>query len=71
MSSSGCTHLDQIRVTALPEPIAGCEECLKTGDQWAHLRVCRTCGLVSCCDSSPNQHASKHAARSPPDRRRG
>jgi uncharacterized UBP type Zn finger protein len=27
-----------------------------------HLRECLTCGHVSCCDSSPNQHASKHAA---------
>ena len=29
-----------------------------------HLRVCRSCGHVACCDSSPNQHASKHAAAS-------
>jgi hypothetical protein len=32
-----CTHLDQILVTELPEPIVGCEECLKTGDRWVHL----------------------------------
>lgn len=38
-----------------------CEECVKTGSQWLHLRVCQTCGAVLCCDSSPNQHASKHA----------
>jgi hypothetical protein len=56
-----CTHLDQILLPR-PEQVAGCEECLKTGDQWLHLRVCRTCGKVGCCDSSPNQHASKHAA---------
>jgi len=56
-----CRHLDQIRVER-PEDVAGCEECLKTGGRWVHLRVCRTCGLVGCCDSSPNQHASKHAA---------
>ncbi len=31
------------------------------GANWVHLRVCMTCGRVGCCDSSPNQHASKHA----------
>jgi uncharacterized UBP type Zn finger protein len=59
--ASVCTHLDQIRVTALPGPIAGCEECLKTGSRWLHLRMCMTCGKVGCCDSSPNRHASRHA----------
>jgi hypothetical protein len=56
-----CTHLDQIEVER-PEDVAGCEECLRIGSTWVHLRVCRSCGLVACCDSSPNQHASKHAA---------
>jgi uncharacterized UBP type Zn finger protein len=55
-----CDHLDQI-TAAVPESFEGCEECLKTGDRWVHLRVCRSCGKVGCCDSSPNQHASKHA----------
>ena len=58
-----CSHLDQIEVTELPEPIAGCEECLKTGDRWVHLRMCQICGKIGCCDSSPNRHASKHAAQ--------
>ena len=56
-----CTHLDQILITELPENIAGCEECLKTGDRWLHLRMCETCGKIGCCDSSPNRHASRHA----------
>ena len=56
-----CTHLDQVEVTELPESVAGCEECLKTGDPWLHLRICHECGHVSCCDSSPNRHASRHA----------
>jgi hypothetical protein len=60
---STCTHLDQIEVPR-PQHVEGCEECMKTGDTWVHLRVCRTCGLVACCDSSPNQHASRHAAAS-------
>jgi hypothetical protein len=58
----GCTHLDSIRITTLPAPIAGCEECLKTGGRWVHLRMCMTCGQIGCCDSSPNRHASRHAA---------
>ena len=38
----------------------GCEECLKTGDWWVHLRLCRSCGHVGCCDDSPNRHARAH-----------
>jgi hypothetical protein len=38
-----------------------CEECLKTGSQWVHLRTCQSCGVTLCCDSSPNRHASHHA----------
>jgi uncharacterized UBP type Zn finger protein len=57
-----CTHLDQI-VVPRPEQVAGCQDCLEIGGTWLHLRVCRTCGRVGCCDSSPNRHASKHARR--------
>ena len=57
-----CTHLDQIKLTELPAPIAGCEECLKIDSLWLHLRMCMTCGKIGCCDSSPNKHASRHAA---------
>jgi uncharacterized UBP type Zn finger protein len=39
---------------------AGCGECLKMGDGWVHLRLCRTCGHVGCCDDSKNKHATKH-----------
>ncbi len=56
-----CTHLDLIRMTELPASIAGCEECLKMGSLWVHLRMCETCGEIGCCDSSPNKHASRHA----------
>jgi hypothetical protein len=38
-----------------------CEECIKTGDEWVHLRMCQTCGVTLCCDASPNQHMTKHA----------
>ncbi len=57
--ASKCTHLDQIQVEP-PEQYAGCEECLKTGDSWVHLRLCLTCGKVGCCDDSPNRHATAH-----------
>ncbi len=54
-----CSHLAMIRdVTPSAE---GCEECLKIGGTWVHLRLCLTCGKVGCCDSSPNKHASAHA----------
>ena len=53
-----CAHLDQIRDVEPSAP--GCEECLKTGDTWVHLRECLSCGHVGCCDSSPNRHATKH-----------
>jgi uncharacterized UBP type Zn finger protein len=39
----------------------GCEECLKSGDSWVHLRLCLSCGHVGCCDSSKNKHATKHS----------
>jgi hypothetical protein len=58
---AACTHLDQVQLLDLPDEIAGCEECLKTGDRWMHLRMCQTCGVILCCDSSPNRHASRHA----------
>ena len=59
--SATCTHLDRIEITELPENIAGCEDCLKTGSTWVHLRMCQTCGHIGCCDSSPNRHATAHA----------
>jgi hypothetical protein len=40
----------------------GCVECLDGGGWWFHLRRCAECGHIGCCDSSPAQHASKHAA---------
>src|SRR5712675_2112096 len=53
-----CTHLDQIKeVTPSAD---GCEDCLRIGSTWVHLRLCMICGHVGCCDSSPNKHATKH-----------
>ena len=56
-----CTHLDLVQITELPESVKGCEECLKVGDPWLHLRICLVCGKVGCCDDSPNKHATAHA----------
>jgi hypothetical protein len=42
----------------------GCVECLATHGWWLHLRRCAACGHIGCCDSSPSQHASKHAESS-------
>ncbi len=41
-----------------------CEDCVKMGASWVHLRTCQACGGTRCCDSSPNRHASRHAAAS-------
>ncbi len=54
-------HVESARIRELPDPVRGCEECLKTGDSWVHLRMCLTCGKIGCCDSSPNRHASRHS----------
>ena len=58
VSKAECGHLDQIQ-PVFPSA-AGCEDCLRTGDSWVHLRICMTCGHMGCCDSSPNRHATKH-----------
>ena len=57
---AACTHLDQIRVLELPERVDGCEDCLREGGVWLHLRICLTCGHVGCCDDSPSRHATAH-----------
>ena len=57
--SKTCTHFNTAIREVTPSAL-GCEECLKTGDIWLHLRLCRTCGHVGCCDQSPNRHATAH-----------
>ena len=56
--SKSCTHLSTI-VDVTPSAL-GCEDCLKIGQAWVHLRLCRACGHVGCCDNSPGRHATKH-----------
>jgi len=50
-------------INSLAKPSGtGCVECLATDGWWLHLRRCAECGHIGCCDTSPNQHASKHNA---------
>ena len=57
--SQTCSHLDQVDAGASPSS-TGCEDGLRTGGRWVHLRMCLSCGHVGCCDSSPNKHATAH-----------
>ena len=56
----GCAHIGGIKTLKHARQHV-CEECVKTGAQWVHLRTCQSCGSTLCCDSSPNKHATKHA----------
>ncbi len=58
--SSPCGHVTDSMPRTVQRPAAGCEECLKIGSGWVHLRICLTCGHVGCCDDSPNRHATAH-----------
>jgi uncharacterized UBP type Zn finger protein len=58
--STNCEHYATVNLSVEPGTREGCEECLKTGDSWVHLRLCLTCGHVGCCDNSKNKHATKH-----------
>jgi len=53
-----CTHTNQIKFRETDKRV--CDECVKMGDRWVHLRMCLVCGNVACCDSSKNKHATKH-----------
>ena len=53
-----CSHSNLVK--SVTPSAKGCEGCLKIGDEWVHLRLCLVCGHVGCCDSSKNQHATKH-----------
>ena len=60
MSAAACAHLGAI-TTVKHAKHHECEECVKIGSTWVHLRTCQECGHTHCCDSSPNRHATKHA----------
>ena len=58
-----CTHWEGL--SPVTPSSAGCEDCLRIGGQWVHLRLCIHCGHVACCDQSPNRHATAHAHARP------
>jgi hypothetical protein len=58
-----CAHLRAITDIKTAKELV-CEECVKHGWTWVHLRTCQTCGVTLCCDSSPHKHASQHAHKS-------
>ncbi|MET0412003.1 MAG: UBP-type zinc finger domain-containing protein [Polyangiaceae bacterium] len=60
MADDVCSHLQAIEEIKLAKERV-CEDCVKVGGRWVHLRTCQTCGATRCCDDSPMQHASKHA----------
>lgn len=60
MANNSCAHIKAIGTVKTPKK-RECEECVKIGSRWVHLRVCQDDGGTRCCDSSPNKHASKHA----------
>ena len=60
MTATACSHITAIE-KVVHAKAHQCDECVKIGARWVHLRTCQTCGVTLCCDSSPNRHASKHA----------
>ena len=58
LKDEACGHLEMIQ--GVTPSADGCEECLRTGDVWVHLRMCLICGHVGCCDNSKNKHATRH-----------
>ena len=55
-----CEHLDDDAPPADPRTPGECEDCVREGTSWVHLRTCTACGHVGCCDSSPQRHATAH-----------
>jgi uncharacterized UBP type Zn finger protein len=54
-----CTHTLEIK-DVIPSTLDGCEDCLREGTRWVHLRECLSCGHIGCCDNSPRRHATAH-----------
>jgi hypothetical protein len=60
MPQQGCAHIRALETIKHPKR-RECEECVKIGSDWVHLRTCQECGVTLCCDNSPNRHATRHA----------
>jgi hypothetical protein len=63
MPEASCSHIAGIDAVQSARQHQ-CDECVRIGSRWVHLRTCQSCGTTLCCDSSPNRHASKHARAS-------
>jgi hypothetical protein len=63
MADEACEHISAVS-TVKGAKHRACDECMKIGGAWVHLRTCQTCGATLCCDNSPNRHATKHARAS-------
>ena len=59
MAETTCAHIEAIAEVKLPAR-RECEECVRIGSEWVHLRTCQTCGVTLCCDDSPNRHTTRH-----------
>ena len=58
MYEERCEHLTEGEV---PQPNSNtCDDCTKAAQTPVQLRICRTCGHVGCCDSSPGKHSTAH-----------
>ena len=60
MADDRCAHINAIESVKHAQRYE-CDECVKIGSTWVHLRTCQECGGTRCCDSSPNRHATRHA----------
>jgi monovalent cation/hydrogen antiporter len=62
MTVTTCEHVSGLSSSSFPPPATpnACEDCLREGTRWVALRLCRECGHVGCCDSSPGRHATHH-----------
>ena len=63
MADGTCAHIEAV-ATVRPARRHECEECVKIGSSWVHLRTCQSCGVTLCCDNSPKRHATAHAKSS-------
>jgi hypothetical protein len=63
VSEEACSHIESVDEVKGPRR-RECEDCVRTGGRWLHLRTCQECGGTRCCDDSSNRHASAHARAS-------
>ena len=63
MPDKTCSHIGAITKVKLAKR-RQCDECVRIGGRWVHLRICQECAAILCCDDSPNRHATEHARTS-------